>query len=157
MPTDEISKSPLTLTKPIIATTKSNKRKVMLAIDGYHFQLKNVNGKKTTKFWRCANRACGVIVHTTTDDEFIRFSGGMAVHCHMPNPAETEIRDLRESMRKRAQTDLIPLQEIAEDEIRQRLLTGEALAVLPNITNIGMLCIYFNYISTPVRFSSQSS
>ncbi|CAF1547891.1 unnamed protein product, partial [Adineta ricciae] len=40
-------------------------------------------------------------------------------------------------MRKRAENELLPLQQIAEQEVRQGLLTGEALAVLPNILNLG--------------------
>ena len=111
----------------------------MLTVDGYQFQLKSFNGKKTMKFWRCSNRLCGMILHTTLNDEFVRFSGSAGEHCHLPNPAETEVRALRESMRKRAETELVPLQQIAEDEVRKKLLSGEALAVLPNITNLGTL------------------
>ena len=139
---DEVSDSLVNVSKRNFTTTRTNQGKLMLTIDGYHFQLKNVNKKKTIKFWRCANRTCGVILHTTCNDDFIRFSGSMAVHCHLPNPAERQIRDLRETMRKRAETELLPLQQIAEDEVRQQLLTGEALAVLPHITNLGMLKLF---------------
>ena len=111
----------------------------MLVIDGYHFQLKNFNAKKTMKFWRCADRSCGVLLHTTLDDEFIRYSGKTIDHSHLPNPAESEIRNLREKMRERAEKELLPLQEIAEQEVRNGLLTGEALAVLPRVNNMGML------------------
>lgn len=109
----------------------------MLTVDGYQFQLKSFNSKKTMKFWRCSNRSCGVILHTNLTNEFVRFSGSFGEHCHLPNPVETEVRGLRESMRKRAETELVPLQKIAEDEVRQKLLSGEALAILPNITNLG--------------------
>ena len=113
----------------------------MLTIDGYQFQTKNYNKAKTLKFWRCANRNCGVLLHTSLNDEFVRFSGSMANHSHLPNPAALEIRTLRENMRQRAEHELLPLQEIAEQEVRKGLLTGEALAVLPNILDLGMMRI----------------
>jgi hypothetical protein len=37
-------------------------------------------------------------------------------------------------MRQRAENELLPSQEIAEQEIRKALLTAEALAVLPGVT-----------------------
>ncbi len=52
-----------TLDKPTIERTKSNKRKSMLTINGYHFQMKNYNKKKILKFWRLANRNCRVLLH----------------------------------------------------------------------------------------------
>jgi len=84
----------------IITKTTSNKRKSMLSIQGYQFQMKNYNKAKTIKFWRCGNRNCGVLLHTNLNDEFIRFSGSVSEHSHAPNPAELEIRNLREEMRK---------------------------------------------------------
>ena len=61
-----------------------------------------------------------MILHATVDNEFVRFSGSVSEHCHLPNPAETEIR---------AKAELVPLQQIAEDEAWHKLLSGEALAV----------------------------
>ena len=78
-----------------------------------------------------------MLLHTTLDDEFIRFSGKID-HSHLPNPAESEIRNLRERMGERAEKELITLQQIAEQEVRQALLSSEALAVLPRVTNIGL-------------------
>lgn len=125
--------------EPIINKTKSNKRKLMLVVDGYYFQLKNLNSKKTIKFWRCADRHCGMLMHTTLDDVFLRYSGSTTTHSHLPNPAQSEIRNLREKMRERAENEVAPLQEIAEQEVRKALLTGEALAVLPRVNDLGML------------------
>ena len=104
--------------------------------------MKNYNKNKTIKFWRCADRDCGVLLHTNLNDEFVRFSGKKTDHSHLPNPAELEIRNLREAMRQRAESEMLPLQEIAEQEVRKGLLTAEALAVLPNIRNIGMISIF---------------
>jgi hypothetical protein len=132
-----------TSSKPTIERTKSNKRKSMLTINIYHFQRKNYNKNKTLKFWRCANRNCHVLLHTNLNDEFVRFSGGMTGHSHVPNPAELEIRHLREAMRQRAENELLPLQEIAEQEVRKGLMTGEALAILPNILNLGMVLTFY--------------
>ena len=110
---------------------------MLLVIDGCHFQLKNLNSKKTIQFWRCADSDCGVLMHTTLDDEFIRYAGKATGHSHLSNPAESAIRNLREKMRGRAKNPFLPLQEIAEQEVRNALLTGEALAALPGATNIG--------------------
>ncbi|CAF2982191.1 unnamed protein product [Rotaria sp. Silwood2] len=123
--------------KPSITETKSNKRKVMLVIDGFNYQFKNFNKDKSIKFWRCAKRNCRVLLHTTIQNEFLRYSGKITRHSHLPNPAEAEVRNLREAMRKRAEEEILPAQQIAEQEVRQALLTGEALAVLPNIINLG--------------------
>ena len=111
----------------------------MLTVHGYYFQMKNYNKNKTIKFWQCANRNCGMLLHTNLDDEFIRFAGSISEHSHAPKPAELEIRNIREKMRKRAENELLPLQQIAEQEVRKGLLTGEALAVLPNILNLGII------------------
>jgi len=115
----------------------------MLTVHGYYFQMKNYNKAKTIKFWRCANQSCGLLLHTNLNDEFVRFSGSVTEHSHLPNPAELEIRTLREEMRQRAEHELLPLQEIAEQEVRKSLLTGEVLAVLPNILNLGMKVIFY--------------
>ncbi|CAF1317085.1 unnamed protein product [Didymodactylos carnosus] len=93
------------------------------------------------KFWRCANRNCGVLLHTNLNNQFVRFSGNISDHSHLPNPAASEIRTLREQMQKRAKNEILPLQEIAEQEVRKGLLTGETLAVLPNILNLDMILI----------------
>ncbi|CAF1401753.1 unnamed protein product [Adineta ricciae] len=89
------------------------------------------------KLWRCAKRDCGVLLHTYLNDEFKCFSGKKVNHTHLPNPAAIEIRDAKEKMRQRAEKELAPLQEIAEQEIRNGLLSGDALANLPNIFEIG--------------------
>ncbi|CAF3378984.1 unnamed protein product, partial [Rotaria sp. Silwood2] len=52
-------------------------------------------------------------------------------HSHLSNPTQLEIRHVREKMRERAENELLPLQEI-----RKALLTDEALAVLPSVTDI---------------------
>jgi hypothetical protein len=111
----------------------------MLVIDGYNFQFKNFNRKKTLKFWRCANRNCAVLLHTTLDDEFVCYSGRVADHSHLPNPAELQVRNLREKMRERAENEILPLQVIAEQEVRNALMTAEALAVIPGVTSIGIV------------------
>ena len=72
----------------------------MLVVDGYDFQLKNYNHDRTLKFWRCANRTCRVLVHTNIENEFKRFGGKLSHHDHLPNPSATEVRNLREKLRK---------------------------------------------------------
>jgi len=42
---------------------------------------------------------------------------------------------LREAMRNRAEKEILPLEQIAQQEVRQVLLTGEALAVLHSKQN----------------------
>ena len=80
-----------------------------------------------------------MLMHTTLDDGFLRYSGRTTTHSHLPNPAQSEIRNLREKMRERAENEVAPLQEIAEQEVRKALLTGEALAVLPRVNDLGIL------------------
>ncbi|CAF1550758.1 unnamed protein product [Adineta ricciae] len=89
------------------------------------------------KFWRCANRNCGMLLHTILNRQFVRFSGKITDHSHLPDPTAFEIRTSRERMRKRAENEILPLRGMAEQEVRKGLLSGEALAVLPNILNLG--------------------
>ena len=119
----------------------------MLVVDGYDFQLKNYNHDRTVKFWRCTNRTCRVLVHTNIENEFKRYGGKQSSHDHLPNPSATEVRNLREKMRRRAEKETTSLQKIAEEEVRQALLTGEALAVLPRINNLGMIFVFLLYVS----------
>jgi hypothetical protein len=116
--------------------TKLNKRKPMLVIDRFHFQLKNLDSKRTIKFQRCTNRACDVLLYTTLDDEFSRYSDKPNDHCHLFNPAQSEIRNPRENMRERAKKECLSLQEIAEQDVQKALLTDEALAVLSRVINM---------------------
>jgi hypothetical protein len=46
-------------------------------------------------------------------------------------------------MRERAENETTSLQKIAEQEVREALLTAEALAVLPRINNLGMVFVFF--------------
>jgi PHP family Zn ribbon phosphoesterase len=142
--TEHSSSSSTDLPKLTVNKTVSNKRKLMLDIKGYHFQLKDYSKDQTKKFWRCANRGCRVIVHTTIEDTFIRYGGKSSIHSHLPNPSASEVRNLREVMRKRAENETTSLQIIAEQEVRQALLTGEALAVLPRINRLGMILIFLS-------------
>jgi hypothetical protein len=50
-------------------------------------------------------------------DEFLRFSGKTTDPSHLLNPAESEIRNLRENMRQRAEKEFLPLEEISEQEV----------------------------------------
>ena len=86
----------------------------MLIVNGYDFQLKNFNRKKAVKFCRCTNRSCNVILHNNLDNTFIKFSGTVTGHNHLPNPADLELRNLKRSMKTRATTELVPLKDIAE-------------------------------------------
>ncbi|CAF1532431.1 unnamed protein product [Adineta ricciae] len=53
-------------------------------------------------------------------------------------------------MRVRAEIEHLPLQEIAQDEVRKALLVGETLAVLPNVTNIGASVRRFPSVHTGI-------
>ncbi|CAF1563097.1 unnamed protein product [Didymodactylos carnosus] len=135
--------------KPIITKTISNKGRDMLVIDGFEFQLKN--SAKTIQIWRCANRDCGVILHTNIHNEFLRYSGKSTEHCHLPNTARVEVRNVKQLMRERAKNDLAPLQQIVEQEVRKALLTAEALALLPSHT-----LLQFRRKMTPILPDSSS-
>ncbi|CAF1535035.1 unnamed protein product, partial [Rotaria sordida] len=128
--------------KSSITTTTSNKRKLILVIEGYHLQLKNFSKDGSLKFWRYANRACRVLLHTNMKNEFIRYGGKSPVHSHLPDTSASEIRNLREAMRRWTENETTPLQQIAEQEVRQALLTAEALTVLPGINNMGMVLVF---------------
>ncbi|CAF1032287.1 unnamed protein product, partial [Rotaria sordida] len=153
---NEFSSSQSSSVKPTITETKSNKRKVMLVIDGFNYQFKNFNKDKSIKFWRCAKRSCSVLLHTTLRNEFLRYSGKITRHSHLPNPAEAEVRNLREAMRKRAEKEILPAQQIAEQEVRQALLTDEARAVLPNIIHLGHNLVQYRRKMTPPLPQSSS-
>ena len=81
-------------------------------------------------------------MHTNLDDTFIKFPGAVTDHNHLPNPDDLELRDLKRSMKARATTELVPLKDTAEQEMRKALLTGEALAILPGADDIGMMPMF---------------
>ncbi|CAF1273072.1 unnamed protein product [Rotaria sordida] len=121
----ECSSSSLCSAKSVITKTTSNKRILI---------------------------SCGVLLHATRDDEFLCYSGKVTDHSHLPNPAELEVRNLREKMRQRAESEILPLQIIAEHEMRNALLTVEALAVLPGVTNIDIVLIFLYNVNILVYF-----
>ena len=88
-------------------------------------------------------------MHTTLDNEFLRYSSKSTDHPHLPNLAESEIRNLRENMRERAEKEFLPLQEIAEQVVLKGLLMGEALGVLPGVTNVSHSLVYTRRKTTP--------
>ena len=88
-------------------------------------------------------------MHTTLDNEFLRYSSKSTDHSHLPNLAEPETRNLRENMREKAEKEFLPLQEIAEQEVLKGLLMGEALAVLPGVTNVSHSLVYTRRKTTP--------
>lgn len=57
-----------------------NKRRLMLVIEGYNFQLRTFNKDRTIKFWRCANRNRHVFIHTTLENEFLRYGETLSSH-----------------------------------------------------------------------------
>ncbi|CAF1419522.1 unnamed protein product [Rotaria sordida] len=121
----ECSSSSLCSAKSVITKTTSNKRILI---------------------------SCGVLLHAPRDDEFLCYSGKVTDHSHLPNPAELEVRNLREKMRQRAESEILPLQIIAEHEMRNALLTVEALAVLPGVTNIDIVLIFLYNVNILVYF-----
>ncbi|CAM4750262.1 unnamed protein product [Rotaria magnacalcarata] len=70
----------LSPTKLTITKTYSNKGRFMSIVSGYNLQFLNFNRKKTIKSGRRTSRSCNVILHTNSDDTFIRFSGTITVH-----------------------------------------------------------------------------
>ena len=72
-----------------IEQTESYARDPWLLFPAEESQLKTDN-----QIWRCAIRSCGVLEHTTLDNEFIRYSGKTTEHPHpQPHPTITK-RDL---------------------------------------------------------------
>ncbi|CAF2660676.1 unnamed protein product [Rotaria sp. Silwood2] len=59
-------------------------------------------------------------------------------------------------MRKRALNDLVPLQQIVEQEMRKALLTADALALLPSMPDIGHSLMQFRHKLTPILLDSLS-
>ena len=121
--------------------------------------LKVFDRNKTVKFCRCTKRSCNVILHTNLDDTFIKFSGTVTDHNHLPNPADLKLRDVKKSMKTRATTELLPLKDTIEQEMRNVLLTGEVLAILPGVDDISMIPMFdvrltFRFLSFYVYYSS---
>ncbi|CAF4118183.1 unnamed protein product [Rotaria magnacalcarata] len=57
----------------------------------------------------------------------------MTDHSHLPNTAALEIRTLREKLRQRAEHERLPLQEIAELELRAGLINSHAFLLGHNL------------------------
>ncbi len=100
--------------KPTVTGTTSSKRRMMLPIEDYNFQLKSFNKDQTVKFWWCANRNCRLLVYITLENEFLRYGRKSSRRSHLPNPSASEVQNLREAMRKRVENETTSLQKFAE-------------------------------------------
>ncbi len=60
---------------------------------------KTILTKIKLKFWRCAKRSCHVLLHKILQDDFLRYSGRITRHSHLPDSADIQMRNLREAMR----------------------------------------------------------
>ncbi|CAF3441995.1 unnamed protein product [Rotaria sp. Silwood1] len=116
--TDETSSSSFSSSKPINCLSSSSSSKPTESSSSLLSISPKPTITKTTSNKRKAIN-CDVLLHTNLNDELVRFSGKTTEHSHLPNPAELEIRNLKEVMRQRAENELAPLLEIAEQRMKE--------------------------------------
>ncbi|CAF1093464.1 unnamed protein product [Rotaria sp. Silwood1] len=119
--TDETSSSSFSSSKPINClsslSSSSSSKPTESSSSLLSISPKPTITKTTSNKRKAIN--CDVLLHTNLNDELVRFSGKTTEHSHLPNPAELEIRNLKEVMRQRAENELAPLLEIAEQRMKE--------------------------------------
>ena len=110
---------------PIITFITSNKKKRLLVIDGYIFQ----QNKSTEKviYWICEEKMCGMGVHLSTDDVFIKFT--KSAHTHMPAPEKLQIRQVLSHVKDRVNRETTSVGKIYTEELSRHNLSDSALAM----------------------------
>jgi hypothetical protein len=112
-------------TPPTITFITSNKKKRLLTIDGYIYQQNKCTEK--VSYWICEEKMCGMGVHLTTNDLFIKFT--KSTHNHMPVPEKLEIRKMLSNVKNRVHRETTAVGKIYTEELARANLSTAALAM----------------------------
>jgi len=105
----------------------SQKGKKMLVIDNFVFKLNKTTS--STKYYRCSDSCCTVIVHTDLEDNVLKIKDD---HCRPPEPEEVQIRTFRQAVKARAINETTPIPQIYDEEALRMNLSNLAIAALPS-------------------------
>ena len=81
-----------------ISFITSNKVQVLLLLNQYLYRCNKKTMKK--KYWVCVHSGCEVSIHTDVMNVYV--CGGIAEHCHQPNPEMFDVRNARQRMKERS-------------------------------------------------------
>ena len=111
----------------------SNKGKPVIIYNNYFFTCNKTTGSK--KYWVCNEKACGVYIHTTINNEFICVKG---YHNHISNPDEVTVKLLRDKMKERILAETTSITKIYDEEIVKANISKGAAALIPTVVEYSM-------------------
>jgi hypothetical protein len=111
--------------RPTITFVTSNKNKRLLVIDGFIYQ-QNKSTEKVS-YWVCEEKMCGMGVHLSSNDSFIKYT--KTTHSHMPKPERLEIRKMLLNVKTRVNLETTAIGQIYTEEIARANLSTTALAI----------------------------
>ncbi|CAF3061800.1 unnamed protein product, partial [Rotaria sp. Silwood2] len=98
----------------------------MLIYSGYVYRLKK--STKNVKYWVCQSNNCAANVHTNANDELIQSNGQ---HRHLPALERIELRDLKNKVKERVESETTSVPKIYEEELAHSNLSSAALILAP--------------------------
>ncbi|CAF2727901.1 unnamed protein product [Rotaria sp. Silwood2] len=99
----------------------------MLVIENFIFKLNKATS--STKYYRCNDPCCSVVVHTDLEDNLLKIKDD---HCHPPEPEEVQIRTFRQAVKTRAINETTPIPQIYDEEALRIDLSQLSIAALPS-------------------------
>jgi hypothetical protein len=113
--------------KPVISFLISNKKKRLLAIDGYIYQQNKSTAKVSYSI--CEEKFCKAGVHLGSNDLFLKYTEN--THTHMPIPERLEIRKMMANVKTRVDRETATIGQIYHEELVKSNLSRAALAIAP--------------------------
>ena len=92
---------------------KSNKGQPLLVMNDYVYKCNKKSAKR--KYWVCIVSGCLMYVHTTLDD--VHIDSGQEQHDHSQNSELIEVKRVRQQIKERALTELIPVGMIYDEQM----------------------------------------
>ncbi|CAF4091623.1 unnamed protein product [Rotaria sordida] len=99
----------------------------MLVIENFIFKLNKATS--STKYYRCNDPCCSVVVHTDLEDNLLKIKDD---HCHPPEPEEVQIRTFRQAVKTRAINETTHIPQIYDEEALRIDLSQLSIAALPS-------------------------
>jgi hypothetical protein len=125
---------------PTITFITSNKNKRLLVIDGFIYQQNKCTEK--VSYWVCEEKMCGMGVHLSASDTFIKYTKD--THTHMPKPERLEIRKMLSSIKTRVSHEKTAIGQIYTEEIARENLSTTALAIANTAKEASTYMIYLS-------------
>ncbi|CAF1356593.1 unnamed protein product [Adineta ricciae] len=109
---------------PLISFITSNKKKRLLVVNGYIYNLNKSTAK--VNYWVCEEKMCWTGIHLNLNDEFVKHTANS--HTHLAIPERREIRQLMTKVKERVTKETTAIGQIYNEELSRTNLSRGALA-----------------------------